>query len=66
LGEQLVLAWSDHRGGENRVFSAAVNAAGKVIANAAPATPPLGEQAVLRVIPPTPGSQRGYLAWGKS
>jgi hypothetical protein len=63
LGEQLVLAWSDHRGGENRVFSAAVSAAGKVVASAAPATPPLGEQAVLRVVPPTPGSQRGYLAW---
>ncbi|HEY1534339.1 MAG TPA: hypothetical protein VGF76_09980 [Polyangiaceae bacterium] len=63
LGEQLVLAWSDHRGGENRVFSAAVNVAGKVVASAAPATPPLGEQAVLRVIPPAPGSQRGYLAW---
>ncbi|HEY5372084.1 MAG TPA: hypothetical protein VIK01_00295 [Polyangiaceae bacterium] len=63
LGEELVLAWSDHRGGENRVFSAAVNGAGKLVASAAPATPPLGEQAVLRVIPPTPGGQRGYLAW---
>jgi hypothetical protein len=63
LGEHLVLAWSDHRGGENRVFSAAFDAAGKAIAGAAPATPPLGEQAVLRVIPPAPGSTRGYLAW---
>jgi hypothetical protein len=63
LGEQLVLAWSDHRGGENRVFSAAVDSNGKVVESAAPATPPLGEQAVLRVIPPAPGSQRGYLAW---
>lgn len=63
LGDRLVLAWSDHRGGENRVFSAAVDASGKIIAAAAPATPPLGEQAVLRVVPPAPGSQRGYLAW---
>ncbi len=63
LGEQLVLAWSDHRGGENRVFSAAVDKNGKVLAGAAPATPPLGEQAVLRVVPPFEGGQRGYLAW---
>ncbi len=63
LGDHLVLAWSDHRGGENRVFSAAFDTAGKVIASAAPATPPLGEQAVLRVVPPAPGSTRGYLAW---
>ncbi len=63
LGERVVLAWSDHRGGENRVFSAAVDNNGKLVAPAAPATPPLGEQAVLRVIPPAEGSTRGYLAW---
>jgi hypothetical protein len=63
IGEQLVLAWSDHRGGENRVFSATINGAGKLAASAAPATPPLGEQAVLRVVPPASSSQRGYLAW---
>ncbi len=63
LGEHLLLAWSDHRGGENRVFSAAVDGSGKVVASAAPATPPLGEQAVLRVVPPFEGGQRGYLAW---
>jgi hypothetical protein len=63
LGERVVLAWSDHRGGENRVFSAAVDSSGKLVVPAAPATPPLGEQAVLRVIPPAPGSTRGYLAW---
>ncbi|MEI9952414.1 MAG: hypothetical protein WDO74_26410 [Pseudomonadota bacterium] len=63
LGERVVLAWSDHRGGENRVFSAAVDSSGKLVAPAAPATPPLGEQAVLRVIAPAEGSTRGYLAW---
>ncbi len=63
LGDHVVLAWSDHRGGENRVFSAAFDSAGKTIASAGPATPPLGEQAVLRVIPAAPGSTRGYLAW---
>ena len=63
LGDRLVLAWSDHRGGENRVFSAAIDNGGKLIAAAAPATPPLGEEAVLRVIAPAEGSTRGYLAW---
>ena len=63
LGDRLVLAWSDHRGGENRVFSAMVDSAGKIVAAAAPATPPLGEQAVLRVVPPAEGSRRAYLAW---
>jgi len=63
LGERVVLAWSDHRGGENRVFSAAVDKNGKLVAAPAPATPPLGEQAVLRVIPAAEGSTRGYLAW---
>ncbi|HEY3255351.1 MAG TPA: hypothetical protein VGJ91_15435, partial [Polyangiaceae bacterium] len=63
LGERVVLAWSDHRGGENRVFSAAVDRSGKLVAPPAPATPPLGEQAVLRVIAPAEGGTRGYLAW---
>ncbi|MEO7035004.1 MAG: hypothetical protein ABI548_13935 [Polyangiaceae bacterium] len=63
LGDHVVLAWSDHRGGENRVFSAAFDSNGQVVGSAAPATPPLGEQAVLRVIPPASGGKRGYLAW---
>jgi hypothetical protein len=63
LGPELVLAWSDHRGGENRVFSCALDQNGKVVAPAEPATPPLGEQAILRVVPPAEGSTRGYLAW---
>ncbi|HET7538368.1 MAG TPA: hypothetical protein VFK05_00805 [Polyangiaceae bacterium] len=63
LGERLVLAWSDHRRGETRVYTAAVDSNGKVVAPAAPATPPLGEQAVLRVVAPVEGSTRGYLAW---
>jgi hypothetical protein len=63
LGDEIVLAWSDHRGGENRVFSAAVDQNGKIIAKPAPATPPLGEQAVLRVVPAAEGSSRDYLAW---
>jgi len=63
LGDRVVLAWSDHRGGETRVYSAAVDDHGKLIVPAAPATPPLGEQALLRVIAPAEGSHRGYLAW---
>ena len=63
LGTQVVVAWSDHRGGENRAFSCAVDQSGKLTAPAAPATPPLGEQAVLRVVSPAEGSTRGFLAW---
>lgn len=63
VGERVVLAWSDHRGGETRVFSAAVDSSGKIVASAAPATPPLGEQAVLRVVPPVEGGTKAYLAW---
>jgi hypothetical protein len=63
LGDHVVLAWSDHRGGENRVFSSVVDQNGKITAAAAPATPPLGEQAILRVVPAVDGSTRGYLAW---
>jgi hypothetical protein len=61
--DELVLAWSDHRGSESRVFSAALDQSGKIVAPAAPATPPLGEQAMLRIAAPTSGSGRGYLAW---
>jgi len=63
LGAQIVLAWSDHRGGENRVFSASVDAQGKLTAAPAPATAPLGEQALLRVIGSPDGKSRAYLAW---
>jgi len=63
LGDQVVLAWSDHRGGENRVFSSAFDQNGKLVAAPAPATPPLGEQAILRIVPAAEGSTRGYLAW---
>lgn len=61
--DQLVLAWSDHRGGENRIFSAVLDQSGKLVAPPAPATPPLGEEAMLRIVPPTEGSGRAYLAW---
>lgn len=63
LGDRLLLAWSDHRGGENRVFSAVVDDKGKLVVPPAAATPPLGEQAVLRVVPPVEGGQHAYLAW---
>lgn len=63
LGDRVVLAWSDHRNGETRVYTAAVDSDGKLVAPAAPATPPLGEQALLRVVTPVEGSNRAYLAW---
>ncbi len=39
LGDRLVLAWSDHRGGENRVFSAAIDGSGKLVALPLPPPP---------------------------
>ena len=63
LGDRVVIAWSDHRRGETRVYTAAVDESGRLVAPAGPATPPLGEQALLRVVAPAEGSTRGYLAW---
>jgi hypothetical protein len=63
LGDRVVVAWSDRRNGETRVYTAAVDGNGKLAAPAGPATPPLGEQALLRVITPVEGSTRAYLAW---
>jgi len=40
-----------------------VDPSGKLVAPPAPATTPLGEEALLRIVPPTEGSGRAYLAW---
>jgi len=63
LGDRVLLAWSDHRHGETRVYTAVVDNSGKLIAPAAAATPPLGEQGLLRVVAPAEGGNRAYLAW---
>lgn len=63
IGDNVVLAWSDGRSIEPRVFAAAVDANRKVQVAAHPLTPPEGEQALLQLVPPFSGGTTGYVAW---
>jgi hypothetical protein len=62
LGDVLVVAWSDARDGESRVYRALVGADGRVTVPAAPLTTPLGEQALVRVLSRR-GSLRAWAVW---
>ncbi|HVR18793.1 MAG TPA: hypothetical protein VMS65_03835, partial [Polyangiaceae bacterium] len=62
LGDQLVVAWSDSRDGESRVYRALVAKDGRVTVPAAPLTSPLGEQALVRVLSRR-GSLRAWAVW---
>ncbi|HEX6273400.1 MAG TPA: hypothetical protein VFZ53_10175 [Polyangiaceae bacterium] len=62
LGEHLVVAWSDSRDGESRVYRALVGKDGRVTAQAAPLTTPLGEQALVRVLARR-GGTRAFAVW---
>jgi hypothetical protein len=62
LGEALLVAWSDRRDGESRVYRAVVGVDGSLRAPAAPLTPALGEQALVRLVA-RPGAPRAFLAW---
>ncbi len=59
----LVLAWSDERDLEPRIYLAAIDASGKLVHAPAPATARVGEQALVRVVHPFEGQGRAYLAW---
>lgn len=62
LGDALLVAWSDSRDGESRVYRAVVGADGSVRSPSAPLTPPLGEQALVRLVA-RPGAPRAFVAW---
>jgi hypothetical protein len=62
LGELLVVAWSDSRDGESRVYRALVGNDGRVAVPAAPLTTPLGEQALVRMLSRR-GSPRAWAVW---
>lgn len=62
LGDALLVAWSDKRDGESRVYRAVVGADGTLLSAAAPLTSPLGEQALVRVVT-RPGAPRAFVAW---
>ena len=63
LGERLVLAWTDRRSIDPGVVSAALDASGKIVAAPARLTPPEGEQALLRLVSPSPGGKRAFVAF---
>ena len=63
VGRGLVLAWSDRRGVEPLVYRAALDEKGGIVQPAGPATPPRGEQALLRLVPPVKPGAPAYLAW---
>lgn len=62
LGDGLIVAWSDTRDGESRVFRALVAADGSVRVPEAPLTPPFGAQALVRVAA-RPGAKTAWLLW---
>ncbi|HTQ04093.1 MAG TPA: hypothetical protein VMI54_09555 [Polyangiaceae bacterium] len=62
VDKSLVVAWSDGRDGESRVYRAVVAGDGNVTVPDAPLTAPLGEQALVRVVS-RPGAPRAYAAW---
>lgn len=59
----LVLAWTDQRALESRVMLAVVDATGKLAKPAADALPEIGEQALVRLVPPHPRGGRAHLAY---
>jgi hypothetical protein len=62
FASELVVAWSDTRDGESRVYRALIGADRSVKVPEAPLTPPLGEQALVRVVA-RPGASRAWIAW---
>lgn len=58
----LLVAWSDTRDGESRVYRALVGTDKTVKVPEGPLTPPLGEQALVRAVS-RPGASRAWLAW---
>jgi hypothetical protein len=62
LGDTLVVAWSDSRDGEGRVYRAVLGTDGRVVAPESALTTPLGEQALVRVLSRR-GSPRAWAVW---
>lgn len=59
----LLLAWSERSDGESRVVLAALSAEGKVTRKPTPLAGSLGEQALVRLVPPHESGGNAYLAW---
>lgn len=61
-GRRLLFAWSDHRSADARIHVALADATGKLEKPPAAVAPGLGEQALVKLVPPR-GSGPAYLAW---
>ncbi|HMJ11081.1 MAG TPA: hypothetical protein VK524_06715 [Polyangiaceae bacterium] len=63
IGNQLLLAWSDARELESRVYAALVDAEGKLVRKPAPLVDAFGEQALVQLVPPFAGTETAYVVW---
>lgn len=59
----LLLAWSDERDLEPRIYLASIGASGKLVHLPAPGTRRVGEQALVRLVRPFQGHGPAYIAW---
>ncbi|HVU00986.1 MAG TPA: hypothetical protein VHE30_04510 [Polyangiaceae bacterium] len=62
LGGGVLLAWSDRRAGESRLFSAWVSDAGALARPAAPLVAPFGPEALVRLVP-SPDARSAWIVW---
>lgn len=62
IQDGLLVAWSDQRDGESRVYRAMVDAEGSVRVPAGPLTIPLGEQALVKLAART-GTGKAWALW---
>ena len=63
IGSRLLLAWSDRRGIEPRVFVALLDEQGAVVRAPAPVSEPFGEQALVRLVPGFRADSGAFLVW---
>jgi|GEM_PF-999010 len=63
VGERVLIAYTDLRPFEPRVFTAALDFKGQLSAPPQPLTEPRGEQALLRLVPPLTPSGGAYAVW---
>src|SRR5690606_24068166 len=63
LGGTLVAAWSEESHLEPTLFAAAIDPSGSISQPAKRLTAPMGEQALVRIVPPGPGDKQGYVLW---
>ncbi|HSU39451.1 MAG TPA: hypothetical protein VLJ38_07785 [Polyangiaceae bacterium] len=62
IDKSLLVAWSDGRDGDNRVYRSVIGPDRAITVPEAPLTPPLGEQALVRAVS-RPGATRAWVAW---